>query len=98
MGIADSEQPSALALTNAHCAEQMKVVLADAVKRTKRQLNRISTMLSGAPGGAQGCVDALTAGEYTEVANMIDDLEAFHNDHKKTGDANITVTVPTQTP
>jgi len=83
-------------VTDGNCAACVRMELIKIVRATKRSLERIASTLINSPGGAQGCVDTFSADEYTELTNMIDDLELFYNDHRPTGNDAITVTVPTQ--
>lgn len=97
MSIADSGKAvGPIAATDEGCANQVKRLLLRHVRSAKKTLTRANIILAASPGGAQGCVDAFSAGEYIELANMIDDVELFFSEHKLTGDSDITVTIPTR--
>ena len=98
MGIADAGQNvSGVGSTDAGQADRIRAMMLKQVQRCAQAINRLQFSFNNAPGGAQGVVDELTSAEHTEFSNMVSELVSFYNDHKLTGDADISLTVPSQT-
>ncbi len=98
MGIADREPIGRPKETDLRASKRLMIALSRQVKRARRGLVEVQSILDSSPNGAQGCVDALSADDYAEVATMIQTLQDFHNTHRSTGRGGVTVTLPSQIP